>query len=290
MNMKSNRKNRFKRNRSAGRSAWRRRAAFLAKVAAVVTILLTTSGALIMAHDFFTQTGHFRARQLTVSGQQRLTREQVLEIAGVDPQSNILSVNLAVARKRLLADAWIAAATVRREIPSGLHIDIREETPLAIVRLAEGPDVLINTTGRAFAKAIHGNGPALPTVLGLDAADLPLADKPASQPFKAAMELLKLAGNKQCPLAHMGLERIVMDPDIGATLHTRKGGRIVKLGFGHYREKCDILERVVTRLKRDDRMSPYRVVDLFDLNRIVVSLPPADSGDPGPEEVNRARS
>ncbi|PID40129.1 MAG: hypothetical protein CR984_04815 [Proteobacteria bacterium] len=288
--MKSNRKNRFRKKRSINPGVWRRRAFFLAKVALVVTMLLTTSGALILAHDFFTQMDHFRVRHLSVSGQQHLTRQQILDMAGVDAQSNLLSVNLTEARKRLLADPWIAAATVRREIPSGLHIHIREERPLAIVTLDEGSEVLINAAGKVFAKAINVRGPVLPSVLGLDATDLPLSSGPASRTFSAALELLKLAGDKDCPLFRLGLDRIVMDPDIGATIHTRKGGRIVKLGFGRYREKCDVLERVIARLKRDDRMAPYRVVDLFDLNRIVVSLPSGKPAGPDAEEVNRARS
>jgi cell division protein FtsQ len=285
--MKSKRKNRFKKQRSAGPGVWWHRAAFAVKVLAGVAILLTTSGAFILAHDYFTQTAHFRARQLTVSGQQRLTRQQVLEIAAVDPQSNILSVNLAAARKRLLADPWIAEATVRRELPSGLHIRIREEDPLAVVCLTGGRDVLINTAGEAFAKAVRMAGPALPTVQGLDATDLPLADRPPSDAFRAAMDLLDLAGDKRCPLARIGLERIVMDRDTGAVVHTRKDRRVVKMGFGRYREKCDALDRVIARLQRDRRLAAYRVVDLFDLNRIVVSLPPSG---PDAEEVKGARS
>ena len=65
---------------------------------------------------------------------------------------------------------------------------------------------------------------------------------------------------------------------------------VAKMGFGRYREKCEVLQRVVTRLKRDSRLAPYRTVDLFDLNRIVVSLPPPGPFGPDAEEVKGARS
>jgi cell division protein FtsQ len=146
--------------------------------------LVATSGAFIFAYDYFTQTRHFQARRIVVTGQQRLSRLKVMEIAGVGIQTNILSVNLTTTRKRLLADPWIAAATVSREIPSGLRIHIREEIPLALLEMGPGEGFLINPAGEVFKRRDDSDSDALPRVQGLDHADLPVSGQPASEAFQ----------------------------------------------------------------------------------------------------------
>ena len=263
----------------------RGRVVFIAKALLGSLALVVASGAFIFAYDYFTQTRHFQARQIVVTGQQRLSRQQVLEIAGVGPQANILSVNLTTTRKRLLADPWIADGTVSREIPSGLHIHIREEVPLALLDMGDGQGFIINVAGKVFKREDGPDSNALPKVQGLGHADLPVSDEPASEAFLAVMTLFRLAGEKNSPLPLSGIRRIRMDREIGATVYAGEDNRAVKLGFGRYREKCDVLGHLMPRLSRDSRLNRYRVIDLFDVNRIVVTLAPADPSASDHKEV-----
>ena len=274
--MKPIRTNRFKENRPARRALFRYRILFAAKALLGALALVVVSGAFIFAYDYFTQTRHFQADQIVVAGTQRLTRQQVLEIAGVGPQTNILSVNLTTTRKRLLADPWIAEATVGREIPSGLHIHINEEVPLALLEMGTGEGFLINIAGEVFKRADGSDRITLPRVEGLDHADLPVADQPASEAFRAVMTLFRLAGKRNSPLPLAGIRRIRMDREIGATVYIGEDNRAVQLGFGRYREKCDALGSLLAHLRSDSRLTRYRVIDLFDVNRIVITLAPAD--------------
>jgi cell division protein FtsQ len=264
---------------------FRDRAVFAAKALLGALALVATSGAFILAYDYFTQTRQFLARRIVVTGQQRLTSQQVMEIAGVGMQTNILSVNLSTTRKRLLADSWVADATVSREIPSGLHMHIREEVPLAILDMGSGEGFLINVAGEVFKRWDGSEGDALPRVQGLDHADLPVSGRPASEAFRAVMTLFRIAGDKHSPLPLSGIRRIRMDREIGATVFTGEDNRAVKLGFGRYREKCKALEHLMSRLSRDSRLTRYRVIDLFDVNRIVITLASAGSSASGKKEV-----
>ena len=238
--------------------------------------LVATSAAFIFAYDFFTQTQHFQVRQIVVTGMQRLSRLKVMEIAGVEPQTNILSVNLATTRKRLLADPWVAEATVSREIPSGLRMHIREEVPLALLDMGAGEGFLINPEGEVFKRWDGSVRDALPRVQGLDHADLPVSGMPASEAFEAVMTLFRLAGEKNSPLLLSGIRRIRMDREIGATVYTGENNRAVKLGFGRYREKCQALGQLMLRLRRDSRLTRCTAIDLFDVNRIVITLVSVD--------------
>ena len=285
MKPKPIRKNQFKKSRSVNRALLRNRAVFAAKGFLGVLALAATSAAFIFAYDYFTQTRHFQVRQIVVTGMQRLSRLQIMEIAGVGRQANILSVNLATTRKRLLADPWVAEATVSREIPSGLRMHIREEVPLARLDMGAGEAFLINPAGEVFKRCEGSDSDGLPRVQGLGHADLPVYGMPASEAFGAVMTLFRLAGEKNSPLPLSGIRRIQMDREIGATVYSGDDNRAVKLGFGGYREKCQVLGKLVSRLSRDSRLTRYTAIDLFDVNRIVITLAPVDPSSSDHKEV-----
>jgi cell division protein FtsQ len=279
------RKNRFKKNKRASRTRWRNRAVFTAKALLGMLALLATSGTFIFAYDYFTQTRHFQARQIVVTGHQRLSRQQVLDIAGVGLQTNILAVNLTATRRRLLADPWIADATVSRKIPSEMHIRIVEEVPLAILEMDAGQGFWINPGGEVFNRWEGSDSIAMLRVQGLNHADLPVYGKSGSEAFQAVMALLRLAGEKNSALPLSDIRRIWMDPEIGATVYTGEDQRAVKLGFGRYRKKCETLRALMTAMSKDSRLARCRVIDLFDVNRIVITLASAGPSGPVHKEV-----
>jgi len=99
------------------------------------------------------------------------------------------------------------------------------------------------------------------------------------------MTLFRIAGEKNSPLPLSDIRRIRMDREIGATIYTGEDNRAVKLGFGSYREKCKALEHLMSRLRRDSRLARYRVIDLFDVNRIVITLASVDPPTSDHKEV-----
>ncbi len=285
MKPKSTRKNRFKKNRQARRALNRGRIAKTLRMFLGAVALVAASGAFILSYDYFTQAEHFQARQIEVTGVLRLSRQQVLEIAGVGPKANILSVNLATTRKHLLAEPWISEASVSRRIPSGLHLHIEEEQPLALLDMGSGQGFLINRNGEVFTRQAPSDGQALPLIQGLSHADLPVAGKPTTIAFEAVMTLLNLARETNSPLPLAGVRRIRMDREIGATLYLGDGQRAVKLGFGWYRQKCQALKQLMARLHNHSRLKNYQVIDLFDVNRIVITLASASPSDAIDKEV-----
>ena len=283
--MKPTRKNRFKKENTVRRARLRGRVVFLAKAVAVSLALVTVSAGFILVYDFFVQCRQFRAHDIVVTGNRRLSQQQVLGIAGIDSQTNILSLNLTTTRKRLLADPWIAEATVERKIPSGITITVREERPLALLEMGNGQAFLINVDGRVFKRTASMDGTRLPRIQGLSLADLPVSGKPDSEALRAVMTLLRLAREKNSPLAYADLRRIHMDREIGATVYTGEDDRAIKFGFGHYREKCRALRYFLARMKSDNRLARTQVIDLYDAKRIVITLAPASESGSDQEEV-----
>lgn len=282
---KPKRSNRFKKKRLANRGLLRNRIGGCLRVLAGLLLLSTTSAAFILAHDYFTQADQFTARQIEVTGIQRLSREQVLDIAEIERDTNILAVNLATTRKRLLAEPWIAEATVSRKIPSGLELHITEEQPLAFLEMEGGQGFLINAEGRAFKRQGPGGADDLPRVLGLSHADLPVAGQPVTEAFEAVIRLLTLAAASDGPLSLPFIRRIQVDREIGVTVAVGEANRTIKLGFGQYRRKCDMLKKLLAKIENDSRLNTFRVIDLFDLDRIVVTLASAVPSDADDKEV-----
>ncbi|BBO82951.1 hypothetical protein DSCO28_35170 [Desulfosarcina ovata subsp. sediminis] len=286
--MKPTRKNRFRKDKTRHRATLRRRIRSASLASLVGLALVATSAAFILAYDYFTQSRHFRVRQIEVDGQRRLDRQHILAVAGIGPETNILALNLTVARKRLLADPWIAEAAISRDIPSGLHVSVREEDPLALMEMPDKEGFLINTAGRIFKRETHSDTGPWPQVQGLDHRDLPVPGRPVTHAFQAVMDLLTLAREKNSPLPLAQIRRIHLDRQIGATVFVGDAGQAIKLGFGHFREKCAALGALHRQMHADSRLANCQTIDLFDINRIVITMAPAASSDSASEEVKVA--
>jgi cell division protein FtsQ len=249
------------------------------KFTAAIAAVMTVTALFILVHDLLTQCDYFAARQLTIEGMRRLTREQVAGQAGVQDGVNILSTNLSLVRKRLRAHPWIAEAEVRREIPSGLTIRIKEHSALAMVDL--GRKYLMNTHGEIF-KAWEASDPdPLPVIKGLKLSDLTVygqsessnfnSDREPTAPFKAVMQVLQLGGKKGSILPNRLVRQIQVDRQIGLTIYAFDPGKTINLGYSDYAGKYRMLANLFSYLKRHRSLSDFDRIDLNNLKRVVVN-------------------
>ena len=79
-------------------------------VIAGIAALMATSVSFIFVYDVITQCDYLKAKILKIEGEQRLSRDQIIATAGVKKGMNVLDVNLALFRMRLLAQPCIADA------------------------------------------------------------------------------------------------------------------------------------------------------------------------------------
>ncbi len=251
--------------------------------------LLATSCFFILIHDAITQCDYFRANRLQIEGAQRLSTGQIVRVARVNKGVNILSVNLAMVRKRLLAHPWIAEAEVRREIPAGLHIRIREHAPLAIIELDR--KYLINEEGQVFKEWTGADPGNLPMISGLELSDISrdgqtaavAAQQPAAhlrykkphgalnRPFEAVMQVLRLGKQARGSLSNRHIKKIVVDREIGITLKVFKQMKTVVLGYHNYALKLRILKNILAYGKQRHSFPDFNRIDLNNVNRIVVN-------------------
>jgi cell division protein FtsQ len=244
------------------------RVMWMVKSISGVAALLFISFVFIFGHDFITQCTYFEAAKVEVAGNKRLSTATVRRQAQIEVGTNILAINMKMARKRLLAYTWIAEAEVRREFPNKIYIHIQEHEPLAVLDL--GRKLTINRQGVIFKT--HSSDPMrrLPVVTGLTYADINVTGQPRSRAYSAVMEILNLSHKAKAVFPAQRLTRIHLDREIGATLYTAKGRQAIKLGYGQYEEKYDRLKNVIYYLDSKKNFNGFESIDLNDLNRVIV--------------------
>lgn len=249
------------------------------KVAGAVVALVSVTGFFILVYEFVIQCDYFAAQKVTIEGTRRLTPEQVAGQARVHIGDNILSVNLSLIRQRLLAHPWIAEAEVSREIPSRLIIRVKEHDALAVVNL--GQKFLINHQGQIFKAWDPADPTNLPVISGLALSDLsvygqaePLATATApapSTPFRAVMQVLELGQQQDSILPNRLVRQIIVDRQIGLTVHAFDRLKAINLGYSNYIGKYHMLAKLFAYLKHQQSIFDFDRIDLNNLHRIVVN-------------------
>jgi cell division protein FtsQ len=91
--------------------------------------------ALEAVHDFadaFAQNVGFETAKIQLEGAKRLSRRDVLRIAGITESSTLFLIDAESTRARILRNPWIAEAAVRKLYPDQLEIIIKEKQPFAV--------------------------------------------------------------------------------------------------------------------------------------------------------------
>jgi len=86
----------------------------------------------------------FSITDLTVTGHNQLTKEEVLASARVTGRSSLLFLDADATRERLKTNSWIADATVRKLLPGQLQIEIKEREPFALWQKDRRVSVIAN--------------------------------------------------------------------------------------------------------------------------------------------------
>lgn len=82
--------------------------------------------------DAIAQRAGFQSANVSIEGAGRLSRADILRIAGITESSTLFLIDADATRTRLLRNAWIAEATVAKLYPDRLEITIAEKKPFAI--------------------------------------------------------------------------------------------------------------------------------------------------------------
>lgn len=107
----------------------------------------------------------FVVAEVTVTGRERLSEEELREAMGVPMGSPIFSVDLAELRDRIAMIGWVKSVSVARRLPNRLEIHLVEREPAALWQ-NDGVMTLIDREGHPITSLDLGAYAHLPHVVG----------------------------------------------------------------------------------------------------------------------------
>jgi cell division protein FtsQ len=171
-----------------------------------------------------------------------------------------------VVRTRLHTHPWIQRATVRRDGPGRIVIEVRERKPMAIVRFEELH--YVDRRGHVLGVLAADDSRNLPMITGLED-DIHRAYAPVALPRIA--QLLRWCERRG---SIDELSEIHVDREEGVTMYPLENDVAVRLGWGRWREKLNRSARVFAAWK--GRMEHLAGIDV-SLPETVIVRPREDS-------------
>lgn len=117
---------------------------------------------------FFTKASYFRLAEVHISGRaNHVTAQQVLALANLKPEQNLLWIRLNRVAENLKRHPWIKNVKVRYQLPRGIWIDLTEYEPMAMIQTSANR-YFIDRDGILFKKFSSEDQPHLPMLSGFD--------------------------------------------------------------------------------------------------------------------------
>lgn len=259
-----------RRERSRGRPA----AALALRLGAAAAALLALGSLGWESTRALVRSPYFRLREVAVEGNLLLSAEEVVRSLDLPPEAGALEVDLRDLAARLTRNPWIREASVRRQLPLGLAVQIVERAP-EMVLVADRP-YLLAADGVVLAALSGDEAPEAPA--------LPVFRAPRGRTFAPGdrvygADLARgLAVWRQFHLAHalqgQPAQEIALEGDGTFRVNLGPGMPVVRIRGDDLETQLARLEAVLARASRP--LAGYAYIDLRFGDRVVVK--PAEGG------------
>lgn len=155
------------RHKSRNRAApgLRRAASLIVRVVGALAMAALLTWGAVVSWVWLRTSDHLAVETIRVEGVVRANPSLLVQRAGLSRGVNIFAVDLAGAALAIEADPWVASASVNRELPSTLHIQVTEHEPVAVV--VDGGLYATTSEGLLFRRVLPGDDLDLPLITGL---------------------------------------------------------------------------------------------------------------------------
>jgi len=210
-------------------------------------------------------TTFLRLDRIEVNSLKRLHREEVIALAGVKLDDDMLAMKPRRIGEQLMKNPWVEKVNVRRYLPHTLTIGITEREPVAVVNM--GYLYYLDKKGEVFKPLTGGDRLDYPVLTGISEEDMWKDPTGARAALKEALALITLLSGRQI-MTLADISEIHYDKGYGFTLFTIRGGVPVKLGNSCYIEKLERLGRIYRELQA--QMPTLEYIDLDYSDKIIV--------------------
>jgi hypothetical protein len=248
---------------------------FCIKCIMTVACISILSLASIFAHDFVTQSAFFNIKQVEISGHKRVLKNDILELANLNRKDNIFQINLYSIEKLIVSHPWIKSAQVKRDLTCKLTISIIEQEPLAIVKIENLADILINTQGAPFKEynPQEDRIENIPVISGLDLTQKNNEYMFESPLFNSIMNFLETNDSDN-------IIKIIGDKNIGIAIEANdiynrlpsgeKQTLKIKLGFDNFAAKLKKAKKISEYIDKNFPERAIFAMDLFNIEKVFI--------------------
>lgn len=117
----------------------------------------------LQLYRYVTTSHFFDTKYVDVTGNVRLSREDLLQLAGLQVGQNSLATSIAKVERSLLSTPWVEEVSVKRLLPDRFVLKVKERVPSFWVR-KDGVLNYANTEGTIIAPVETANFLSLPTL------------------------------------------------------------------------------------------------------------------------------
>jgi cell division protein FtsQ len=214
--------------------------------------------------------------RMTVTGNSRLSRGEVLSLLDGLQERNMLLVNLDEWRQKLLASPWVADAALRRVLPGTVDVIVSERQPVGIGRLG-GDLYLIDQRGGIIDEFGPNHADLdLPLIDGLAAAGGSPGEGATVDEARAALAIRLLAALRE----HAALAGRVSQVDVtdvrDAVVILKGDTALIRVGEDQFAERLQAYLDLESALR--ERVPQMDYVDLRFGERVYVRPQAPGSG------------
>lgn len=249
------------------------------KYTLAVLCISVLSLVLIFIHDFITQSTLFNIKKIEISGTKRVLKEDLLKLADLSCEKNMLAINIFTIEKHLASHPWVQSARVKRNQASVLSISIIEQEPLAIVKIENLAEILINTLGIPFKEynPLTDNITVLPIITGID---LSKANNQYGFNDELFDSILIFLQSQDCS----NIKRIDADKNTGITVEAvdiynphpfgGQGSIQIKLGFDNFIAKLEKAKHISAYMDKNFPEKTICAMDFFNIEKVFIRTKP----------------
>ena len=205
---------------------------------------------LLYGYRYLTNSAYFAVKSLEIAGNIRLSSREVLDMAGLDNGMNALLVSIDEVERKIAANPWVSAVSVKRSLPDGFTIRITEREPRFWVRQG-GTLYYADARGEVIIPVSAGKFASFPA----------LEVEPGAEDMTARLpELLTSLAASRLAVDVAELSRVRLSPGRGVEVFLESGGVALSIGQEDWSENLVRLAATLADLARRGEMKGVREV------------------------------
>lgn len=237
-----------------------RRGAVLMTLLVVILI-----GAAVLANMWKSD---LKVASVTVEGNSIITEKEIRTQAGINNESKLFDIDLFAVRKRIEQNPFIRTASVNREVPGRIAIQVEERVPIAAVVLDK--IFYFDAEGYVLPPTRSENIFDLPVLTGsLQRSELVPGRRYSTTNVQDALTILRMAQQVSDQL-YRRISEVHVEADKDIILHTAEFGVPVIFGRGDTAEKLVKFDTFWNEFVLHHGAHELRFVDLRYRDQVVV--------------------